>query len=128
MQNERSIRAYLEATKVMKQKDTILGLTVDMSAERMTWLDSVVRDELGRPLVLTDEEVHNIEVDEHKVKKRLTKVYDISHHPPYILILMYIVHDHSTRNSSWKTYRKSVNKLVRAILELKMVFAFRKNS
>jgi hypothetical protein len=74
MQNERSIRAYLEATKVMKQKDTILGLTVDMSAERMTWLDSVVRDELGRPLVLTDEEVHNIEVDEHKVKKRLTKV------------------------------------------------------
>ncbi len=79
MQNERSIRSYLEATKVMKQKDTILGLTVDMSAERMTWLDSVVRDELGRPLVLTDEEVHNIELDEHNVKKRLTKVRKILH-------------------------------------------------
>lgn len=73
MQNERSIKSYLEATKVMKQKDTILGLTIDMSAERMTWLDGVVRDELARPLVLTDSEVHTVEYDEHKVKKRLLK-------------------------------------------------------
>jgi hypothetical protein len=73
-QNERSIKAYLDATKVMKQKDTILGLTVDMNAERMTWLDGIVRDELARPLVLTDEEVHNIESNEHKLKQRLLKV------------------------------------------------------
>lgn len=73
MQNERSIKSYLEATKVMKQKDTILGLTIDMSAERMTWLDGVVRDELARPLVLTDTEVHNVEHAEHNVKKRLLK-------------------------------------------------------
>ena len=73
MQNERAIKSYLEATKVMKQKDTILGLTIDMSAERMTWLDGVVRDELARPLVLTDSEVHNVEANEDKVKKRLLK-------------------------------------------------------
>jgi len=72
-QNERTIRNYLETTKVMKQKDTILGLTVDQSAERMHWLDSVVRDELSRPLVLTDAELHNIQLEENTKKKRFAK-------------------------------------------------------
>lgn len=74
MQNERNIRNYLEATKVMKQKDTILGLTIDQSAERMQWLDSVVRDELTRPLVITDEELHKVQLEESKMKRRLEKV------------------------------------------------------
>ncbi len=73
-QNERSIRNYLETTKVMKQKDTILGLTIDQSAERMQWLDSIVRDELARPLVLNDDELHQIQYEENKMKKRLAKV------------------------------------------------------
>eukprot|EP01040_Poterioochromonas_malhamensis_P007858 gene7858-8497_t len=72
-QNERSIRNYLETTKVMKQKDTILGLTIDQSAERMQWLDSIVRDELARPLVLNDDELHQIQYEENKMKKRLAK-------------------------------------------------------
>eukprot|EP00981_Chlorochromonas_danica_P004710 scaffold946_cov171-Ochromonas_danica.AAC.10 len=55
----------------MKQKDTILGLSIDQSAEKIDWLDSVVRDELTRPLVLTDTEIHQVEVDEHRVKQRL---------------------------------------------------------
>lgn len=74
LQNERSIRNYLETTKVMKQKDTILGLSIDQSAEKIDWLDSVVRDELTRPLVLTDTEIHQVEVDEHRVKQRLIHV------------------------------------------------------
>lgn len=74
MQNERNIRNYLEATKVMKQKDTILGLTIDQSAERMQWLDSIVRDELTRPLVISDEELHRVQSEENKMKKRLHKV------------------------------------------------------
>lgn len=74
MQNERNIRNYLESTKVMKQKDTILGLTIDQSAERMQWLDSIVRDELTRPLVLSDEELHKVQYEENKMKKRLSKV------------------------------------------------------
>lgn len=74
MQNERNIRNYLETTKVMKQKDTILGLTIDQSAERMQWLDSIVRDELTRPLVLSDEELHKVQSEESKMKKRLHKV------------------------------------------------------
>ena len=73
-QNERSIRSALEATKVLKQKDTILGITVDYSAEKSMWTNSIVRDELSRPLIVTDQELHQIEYDEAKIKKRLLKV------------------------------------------------------
>lgn len=73
-QNERSIRTALEATKVLKQKDTILGITVDYSAEKSMWTNSIVRDELSRPLIVSDAELHQVEYDEAKVKKRLLKV------------------------------------------------------
>jgi hypothetical protein len=73
-QNERSIRSSLEATKVLKQKDTILGITVDYSTERSMWTNAVVRDELSRPLIVSDEELHKIEYDEAKIKRRLLKV------------------------------------------------------
>ncbi|RYH18143.1 hypothetical protein EON65_27560 [archaeon] len=74
LQNERSIKNYLETTKVMKQKDTILGLSVDQSAEKIDWLDSVVRDELARPLVLNDTELHQVEYDDNRMKNRLVRV------------------------------------------------------
>lgn len=72
-QNERSIRTALETTKVLKQKDTILGITVDHSAEKSMWTNSIVRDELSRPLIVSDHELHQIEYDEAKIKKRLLK-------------------------------------------------------
>jgi hypothetical protein len=72
-QNERQIRSALETTKVLKQKDTILGITVDYSAEKSMWTNSIVRDELSRPLIVSDEELHQIEYDEAKIKKRLLK-------------------------------------------------------
>ncbi len=73
-QNERSIRSALETTKVLKQKDTILGITVDHSAEKSMWTNSIVRDELSRPLIVNDDELHQIQYDEAKIKKRLFKV------------------------------------------------------
>lgn len=73
MQNERAIKHSLESTKILKQKDTILGLTVDQSSERTLWMNSVVRDELSRPLVISDEELHNVQYEDHKIKKRLKK-------------------------------------------------------
>lgn len=73
-QNERLIRSSLEASKTLKQKDTILGLTVDQSSERELWTNSIVMDELSRPLVITDEQLHNIQYEEHKIQKRLWKV------------------------------------------------------
>lgn len=73
-QNERSIRSALETTKVLKQKDTILGITVDHSAEKAMWTNSIVRDELSRPLIVNDDELHRIQYEEAKIKKRLFKV------------------------------------------------------
>lgn len=74
----------------MKQKDTILGLTIDQSAERMQWLDSIVRDELTRPLVLSDEELHRVQFEENKMKKRLHKVTPA--------IVFYCLDPHDNRN------------------------------
>jgi hypothetical protein len=73
MQNERSIRRSLEATKVLKQKDAILGLTVDHASNKAMRVSSVIRDELTRPLIITDEELHEIQREENRVKKRLDK-------------------------------------------------------
>jgi hypothetical protein len=73
MQNERSIRRSLEATKVLKQKDAILGLTVDHASNKAMRVSSIIRDELTRPLIITDEELHEIQKDDNRVKKRLDK-------------------------------------------------------
>jgi hypothetical protein len=74
MQNERAIRNSLEATKVLKQKDTILGLAVDQSSEKTLWMSSIVRDELSRPLVVSDAELHQVQTEDDRVRKRLQKV------------------------------------------------------
>ena len=74
MQNERKIRASLEVTKVLQQKDSLMVLSIDQASEKSLWMSSVVRDELSRPLVITDEELHKLQVEEAKNKKKLDKV------------------------------------------------------
>lgn len=73
-QNERSIKNYLEASKVMKQKDTILNLTIDKFIEDAQFLKSIKDDEARRPLVLNDHEVLQIENSEQCLKRRFAKV------------------------------------------------------
>ena len=73
-QNERAIRNSIESSKVLKQKDVILGLSVDQSTEKSMWTSSIVKDELTRPLIVADSELHQIEYDENKIKQRLLKV------------------------------------------------------
>ena len=74
MQNERAIKDSLESTRVLKQKDTILGLTGDQYNDKALWMSSVVKDELSRPLVVTDEELNFAKSDDHRIRRRLTKV------------------------------------------------------
>lgn len=107
MQNERNIRNYLESTKVMKQKDTILGLTIDQSAERMQWLDSIVRDELTRPLVLSDEELHKVQYEENKMKKRLSKVQLLT----YLFYSCFVTNKSFLVNQYAKQQLENLNKL-----------------
>ena len=61
MQNERHIRSSLEVTKALQQRDKIIHVSVDSASEKSQWMTSVVRDELQRPLVITDEEIHKMQ-------------------------------------------------------------------
>jgi hypothetical protein len=53
-QNEKSVRLALISTKTLKQKDTILNLTARQNFDKSVWVDSVLKDELSRPLIISD--------------------------------------------------------------------------
>jgi hypothetical protein len=72
-QNERSVRSALEATKTLKQKDTILNLTARQNFDKSYWVNSVLKDELTRPLIISDEEYVNTQSSDAAFKHRLLK-------------------------------------------------------
>jgi hypothetical protein len=74
MHAERAIRSSISITKNLQQQDTIIHMSTHNPEEKTSWINSVVMDELRRPLIVTDEELHNIQVHEAKVKTKLTKV------------------------------------------------------
>jgi hypothetical protein len=71
MQNERKIRQALETTKSLQMKDALMNVSMDVGSERSMWMSSVIRDELSRPLVITDEELHRLQESEAKTKRKL---------------------------------------------------------
>jgi hypothetical protein len=71
MQNERQIRTFLETTKILTHRDELMCVSMDQGRERSMWMTSVIKDELSRPLVITDEEMHRLQESEAKVKKKL---------------------------------------------------------
>ena len=73
MQNERHIRSSLEVTKSLQQRDKVMHVGIDSASEKSLWMTSLVRDELQRPLVISDEEIHKMQADEARVKKMLSK-------------------------------------------------------
>ena len=70
MQNERQIRQALETTRSLQQKDELMCVSMDQGSERSMWMQSVIRDEISRPLVITDEEMHRLQESEAKTKKK----------------------------------------------------------
>jgi bifunctional ADP-heptose synthase (sugar kinase/adenylyltransferase) len=72
-QNERAYRQTMEKTRVMHQNDIILKMSVDNNSEKAAWMKSVIRDELSKPLVLSDAEMfaltNRIERDQTMLKK-----------------------------------------------------------
>ena len=73
-QNERAYRNTLEKTKVMHQNDIILKMSVDYNNERAIWMSSVIKDELNKPLVLSDAELHQSRRKYEQDNEKLTKV------------------------------------------------------
>jgi len=71
MQNERKIRQALESTKSLQMKDALMNVSMDVGSERSLWMSGVIRDELSRPLVISDEELHHLQESEARTKKKL---------------------------------------------------------
>jgi hypothetical protein len=55
MQNENTIKNVLQSSKVLLDRDLLTTLSVDSKAEHNQWTESIVRDELKRPLQVTYE-------------------------------------------------------------------------
>jgi hypothetical protein len=83
MQNDREIKKAITVSRALKKKDAVLNYSIDKSTERFMWANSVVRDELQRPLVVSDAELHYLQHEEVKAKKKLEKVCN----PQQIVVL-----------------------------------------
>lgn len=86
-QNERAYRNTLEKTKVMHQNDIILKMSVDNNNERTLWMSSVIKDELSKPLVLSDSEIYQSRKKIEQDNIKLTKVIFLSFLFPFFLLL-----------------------------------------
>ncbi len=74
MQNDREIKKSIVVSKAHRQKDSVLALSTDSAVKKNSWATSVVRDELQRPLVVSDEELFHLQSEEAKSKQKLQKV------------------------------------------------------
>lgn len=77
MQNERQIRHSLEQTRSLQTKDELMRVTQDIGSSKGEWMTSVIKDELSRPLVISDEEIHYLQETEAKAKKQLKQFTEI---------------------------------------------------
>ena len=58
--NGRKILQSLRQTKAIKQNDEIVEISTNHSSERSSWVQSVIKSELARPLVISDGEIHRL--------------------------------------------------------------------
>ena len=72
-QNERSIKRAIESTRVLQKKDTIFQLTAKQNFDKSLWVTSVLKDELTRPLILSDSDVISNYNSDKKIQDRLLK-------------------------------------------------------
>jgi hypothetical protein len=77
MQNERQIRGALEQTRSLQGRDELLHVSHNKSTARMEWMSSVIEDELAKPLVLSDAEMHYLQETEAKTKKTLKQFTNV---------------------------------------------------
>ena len=63
-QNERKYKKTMEKTRITQQNDQILKIAVDQNNEKFTRMKHVIKDELSKPLVLSDAESFELEKKE----------------------------------------------------------------
>lgn len=57
LQNERAIQSSLQSTKLMEQNDKIVDISSNHASERSSWVQSVIKNEMEKPLVVPDSEI-----------------------------------------------------------------------
>ena len=77
MQNERQIRTSLELTRSLQERDEILRVSHNKSTANTEWMHSVIEDELSKPLVLSDAEMHYLQESEARTKKQLMQFTNV---------------------------------------------------
>ena len=60
-QNERNYQNVMTKTRVIQQNDQVLKIAVDKNNEKFVRMKHVIKDELAKPLVLTDAESYELE-------------------------------------------------------------------
>ncbi len=75
-QNDRLLKIGIESTKSLKQKDALIKISQNNLAIKSVWQSAVIRDELSRPLVLTDTEMSAVLRSNKVAKKRLSQVHN----------------------------------------------------
>lgn len=78
-QNDRLIKQGLESSKLLKQKDAVIQISLNNYAEKSSWQNAVIQDELSRPLVLSDQEMAQILRTERIATMRLKKYCETKH-------------------------------------------------
>lgn len=73
VQNERAIRENIDVSNELHNRDQIVKLSSKSADEKIMWVTSVVRDEVIRPLVLSDAEVRKLEEDDVIRREKLIK-------------------------------------------------------
>ena len=77
-QNERSYKKTMQKTRVTQQNDEILKIAVDKNNEKFVRMKNVIKDELSKPLVLTDAESFELEKRTLNRHEYFEKVNDLN--------------------------------------------------
>lgn len=69
LQNERAIQTSLQSTKLMEQNDKIVDISSNHASERSSWVQSVIKSEMGKPLVIPDGDINRIYAEDERLRR-----------------------------------------------------------
>jgi hypothetical protein len=69
LQNERKIQDALQNTKLMEQNDKIVEISSNHASERSSWVQSVIQSELGKPLMISDYDIHRMYTEDARTRQ-----------------------------------------------------------
>jgi hypothetical protein len=84
----------MQKTRVTQQNDQILKIAVDKNNEKFVRMKNVIKDELSKPLVLTDAESFELEklkLSRHEYFEKVIIVYNKTRHDDDMSIILFLI-------------------------------------